>query len=74
VTVEIGTNVLVGRDLETIRRETATILAGKHKQGHVPPLWDGHAAERIAAVLTSCTEALLSPLVREFRVDKQRSG
>jgi UDP-N-acetylglucosamine 2-epimerase (non-hydrolysing) len=53
VTVEIGTNVLVGRDLERIRRETVAALAGKHKPGSIPPLWDGHASERIAAVLTS---------------------
>jgi UDP-N-acetylglucosamine 2-epimerase (non-hydrolysing) len=52
VTVEIGTNILVGRDLETIRRETTIVLAGKHKVGRIPSLWDGHAAERIAAVLT----------------------
>jgi UDP-N-acetylglucosamine 2-epimerase (non-hydrolysing) len=51
VTVEIGTNILVGRDLGRICRETATILSGKHKVGRIPPLWDGQASERIAAVL-----------------------
>ncbi len=51
VTVSLGTNVLVGRDPEKLRSEVSRILAGKAKTGTVPPLWDGHAGERIAAVL-----------------------
>ena len=48
VTVTFGTNILVGRDMNRLRREVARILAGDQKRGQVPPLWDGHAAERIA--------------------------
>src|SRR5262245_37714738 len=48
VTVTIGTNILVGRDMNRLRREVARILAGDQRPGQVPPLWDGHAAERIA--------------------------
>jgi len=51
ITVEQGTNTLVGRDIEAIRRHTAEILAGRGKSGRVPELWDGRAAERIAADL-----------------------
>jgi UDP-N-acetylglucosamine 2-epimerase (non-hydrolysing) len=51
ITVEMGTNILVGRDPERIRKELETILAGQTKQGQVPPLWDGHAAERIAEIV-----------------------
>jgi len=51
VTVTIGTNTLVGRDMELLHREVARILAGEGKQGTIPPLWDGHAGERIADVL-----------------------
>ena len=51
ITVEQGTNTTVGRDIEAIRREAAGILAGRGKQGRVPELWDGHAAERIASDL-----------------------
>ena len=51
ITVEQGTNTMVGRDIEAIRREAAGILAGRGKQGRVPELWDGHAAERIASDL-----------------------
>ncbi len=51
ITVEQGTNTLVGRDLQAIRDGVAAILAGQGKRGRVPELWDGHAAERIAADL-----------------------
>jgi UDP-N-acetylglucosamine 2-epimerase (non-hydrolysing) len=51
ITVSIGTNVLVGRDREKLRRELSRVLAGKAKKGTVPPLWDGHAGERIADIL-----------------------
>ena len=39
---------MVGRDTDLIRREADAILAGRGKQGRIPELWDGHAAERIA--------------------------
>ena len=51
VTVSTGTNVLVGQDLELLNSELARILKGKAKKGSIPPLWDGHAGERIAEVL-----------------------
>jgi len=52
VTVTMGTNILVGQDGTMLRAELAKILQGKQKQGTVPPLWDGHAGERIAAILS----------------------
>lgn len=51
VTVTQGTNVLVGRDPEKLRCAVADVLDGKAKRGSIPALWDGKAAERIAAVL-----------------------
>jgi UDP-N-acetylglucosamine 2-epimerase (non-hydrolysing) len=51
VTVLLGTNVLVGRDPDKLRSELSRILAGHAKKGTIPPLWDGHAGERIAALL-----------------------
>jgi len=51
VTVTLGTNVLVGRDPDKLRSELARVLAGQAKKGTVPPLWDGHTGERIAAHL-----------------------
>ncbi len=53
ITVEQGTNTMVGRDIEAIRRQTAETLAGRGKSGRVPELWDGRAAERIAADLAA---------------------
>lgn len=51
VTVEMGTNTLVGQDMARLREETRRNLAGQARRGEIPPLWDGQAAERIAAVV-----------------------
>jgi len=51
VTVTMGTNILVGQDGTRLRSELGKVLQGKHKQGEVPPLWDGHAGRRIAEIL-----------------------
>ncbi|MGB8013321.1 MAG: UDP-N-acetylglucosamine 2-epimerase (non-hydrolyzing) [Terriglobales bacterium] len=51
VTVSMGTNILVGRDPDKLRSEVSRVLSGQAKKGTIPPLWDGHAGERIAAVL-----------------------
>ncbi|MBI2278437.1 MAG: UDP-N-acetylglucosamine 2-epimerase (non-hydrolyzing) [Dechloromonas sp.] len=48
ITVEQGTNTMVGRDIAAIRYHAAEILAGKGKSGRLPELWDGRTAERIA--------------------------
>jgi UDP-N-acetylglucosamine 2-epimerase (non-hydrolysing) len=53
VTITMGTNVLIGGDLARLRSEVEHVLSGHVKTGRVPPLWDGHAGDRIAAVLTS---------------------
>src|SRR5208337_1507589 len=60
ITVSMGTNVLVGRDPEKLRTELSRVLAGKAKKGTVPPLWDGHAGERIAVLLAGESNHLLS--------------
>ena len=51
ITIEQGTNALVGRDRDAILGAVAEILLGRGKRGRVPEYWDGHAAERIAADL-----------------------
>lgn len=51
VTVSLGTNTLVGHDVLKLREEIAVILDGQGKRAQAVPLWDGHAAERIADVL-----------------------
>jgi len=57
ITAEQGTNTLVGRDAEAIRQGVAEILRGEGKRGRVPELWDGHAADRIAADLYTWLKA-----------------
>ena len=51
VTVTEGTNQLIGHDMAKLRAEMKRILEGKVKTGKVPELWDGAAAERIAALI-----------------------
>jgi UDP-N-acetylglucosamine 2-epimerase (non-hydrolysing) len=51
ITLTLGTNILVGRDRNKLRVELANILDGKAKKGVIPPLWDGHAGDRIADIL-----------------------
>jgi UDP-N-acetylglucosamine 2-epimerase (non-hydrolysing) len=51
VTVTVGTNILVGRDLQRLQDEICALLQGKRKQGSIPPLWDGRAAQRIADIV-----------------------
>ena len=51
ITIEIGTNILVGTDQRRIREEAERILAGAAREHRVPPLWDGRTAGRIADVL-----------------------
>jgi UDP-N-acetylglucosamine 2-epimerase (non-hydrolysing) len=53
VTVEQGTNRLVGASRARILSAADQVLRAEAPRGRVPELWDGHAAERIAAVLES---------------------
>ncbi len=47
VTVEMGTNILVGYDMERLSLEIKKVLNGEKKNGRVPDLWDGNASVRI---------------------------
>lgn len=51
ITVDEGTNVLVGTESGAILREALIILDGGGKTGKRPVLWDGHSAERIVQKL-----------------------
>jgi UDP-N-acetylglucosamine 2-epimerase (non-hydrolysing) len=53
ITVDEGTNTLVGRARAAAAACVDAILEGKGKAGRVPELWDGRAAERIAADLAA---------------------
>ena len=53
ITVTEGTNTIVGTDVAKIRACFDDVLATGGKAGRVPALWDGRAAERIAAQLSA---------------------
>ncbi len=50
-TVAEGTNQLLGRDRGRILELVDETLRGGGKRGQLPELWDGRAADRIAAVI-----------------------
>ena len=51
ITVEVGTNHLVGENFAEAEKVAVDILNGKVKGGTVPELWDGRASERIVELL-----------------------
>ena len=52
-TCTVGTNELIGTNPAAIPPALQTLYAGKWKKGAIPPLWDGHTAERIVDILLS---------------------
>ncbi|MEM1436810.1 MAG: UDP-N-acetylglucosamine 2-epimerase (non-hydrolyzing) [Pseudomonadota bacterium] len=52
-TISQGTNRLIGNDREQVLTALDEALSPRSAEHPVPPLWDGKAAERIAAVLLS---------------------
>jgi UDP-N-acetylglucosamine 2-epimerase (non-hydrolysing) len=51
VTVEVGSNRIVGTSPERIVAAYRDVREGRGPRCGVPPLWDGHAAERIVEIL-----------------------
>ena len=51
ITVECGANTVVGRDPKAILSACNAILKGSARDIRTPPLWDGHAAERIVEII-----------------------
>ena len=53
ITIEMGTNKLVGTNPEKIKESAFAILGRENssKEAKIPPLWDGKAAERICKTL-----------------------
>lgn len=50
-TCTIGTNELIGTNPDNIKPALDKLFAGQWKTGSIPPLWDGHTAERIVEIL-----------------------
>jgi len=63
VTVEQGTNTIVGQDRAQILAVVHDVLTNGGKCGRVPELWDGKAAERIKRVLNTWLQQPRTPLV-----------
>jgi UDP-N-acetylglucosamine 2-epimerase (non-hydrolysing) len=49
--VDLGTNYLIGTSPVAVKETFSTIVEGHGKNGDIPPLWDGKAAERIVEIL-----------------------
>ncbi len=58
VTVDVGTNQLVGSEPDAILRGYQKAINGKSLT-RIPPLWDGRASHRIVEILWSCTESIV---------------
>lgn len=57
ITIEEGTNILIGTNPERLVAEVDAILAGGGKRGCAPASWDGKAAERIAEIVAAFLKA-----------------
>lgn len=51
VTVTLGTNQLLGVNLDYVQEKAIEVLDGKTKLGKIPPMWDGKAAERLVQII-----------------------
>jgi UDP-N-acetylglucosamine 2-epimerase (non-hydrolysing) len=51
VTVTIGTNQLIGTELDDVEKAAIEVLDGNIKIGQIPDKWDGQTAERIVDII-----------------------
>ena len=52
-TVSIGSNVLVGGDIDLLRSSVNDMVKGQWKKCALPEYWDGRTSERIVSILAS---------------------
>jgi len=56
ITVEVGSNYLIGLNISEVIKVGNNIINGKMKSHAIPELWDGHAAERIVKIIVDYLE------------------
>jgi UDP-N-acetylglucosamine 2-epimerase (non-hydrolysing) len=53
ITIDMGTNTLIGPDPDAIRHHAIAAIQSRRREAKRPPLWDGHAGERIAKIIAA---------------------
>lgn len=57
ITVEVGSNVVVGTDPEKIIEYSGKAFNNEWKESEIPDLWDGKASERIVEIIRHSAQA-----------------
>jgi UDP-N-acetylglucosamine 2-epimerase (non-hydrolysing) len=57
ITVDMGTNQLIGTNVNDIDLAISSTLSGRVKNGTIPPLWDGFTAKRICEIIVKELDA-----------------
>lgn len=52
ITITVGTNILVGLNIQSLKENLEAFVNGKIKKASIPEFWDGHAGERIAKIIS----------------------
>lgn len=69
ITVTCGTNRIVGTSPDRIVTEALRVLSEPRPAVSRPPLWDGHAAERIVAILGEAFSGIAKSVARGGAAD-----
>jgi UDP-N-acetylglucosamine 2-epimerase (non-hydrolysing) len=63
ITVELGSNEIIGMDCQKIAACLDKIMTRQRKQAVTPPFWDGRAAERTGQVLMKASSCIKPSLL-----------
>ncbi|MEO6070244.1 MAG: UDP-N-acetylglucosamine 2-epimerase (non-hydrolyzing) [Chitinophagaceae bacterium] len=63
ITVEVGTNKIVGTNTNDLKETIINFLNGDVKKAHIPEYWDGKTAIRIAAHINYILNSKLEPVL-----------